>query len=279
MSSFLGLSDLQSSLLQDPDGEIHNFLEKVLEARDDIGITCTNEGALAAFIAYAQSFPNGFLALVDTYDTLKSGVPNFLCVALVLHRIGYKPIGVREATLLSLRQQCHEIDTFGIGTHLVTCKAQPALGCVYKLVELNGEPRIKISQELGKMPIPGRKNAYRLVGGPAQPVVDILMQSTEEPPVRGEPILCLHPFDGAKRVRVIPSQVIPLHKCVWNGRLNVPLPSLMEIKVYCEGEVVSLREDHHRAVNPTPYKVSVSEELYRLLHDLWEREAPVAEVR
>ena len=55
----------------------------------------TNLSELRAFVSYAYAFPNSFLALIDTYDSLVSGVPNFLCVALVLHRIGYKPVGIR----------------------------------------------------------------------------------------------------------------------------------------------------------------------------------------
>ena len=61
----------------------------VLRVRDELGWTSTSEGELTAFIAYAQAFPTSFLALVDTYDTLKSGVRNFLCVAVALLRVGY----------------------------------------------------------------------------------------------------------------------------------------------------------------------------------------------
>ena len=64
---------------------------------------------------------------------------------------------INEPTLLSLRQQGHEIDAFVVGTHLATCQAQPALGCVYKLVALNGVPRIKLSQDPEKITIPGLK--------------------------------------------------------------------------------------------------------------------------
>jgi nicotinate phosphoribosyltransferase len=72
-----------------------DFLSNVLKLREEMEWTTTNEGELAAFISYAQAFPHGFLALIDTYDTLQSGVKNFLLVAYCLHQIGYKPIGVR----------------------------------------------------------------------------------------------------------------------------------------------------------------------------------------
>merc|ERR1719276_695839 len=80
---------------------------------------------------------------------------------------------INEATLLSLNSQGHEIDTFGIGTNLVTCQAQPALGCVFKLVEVNKQPRIKLSNDIVKVTIPGRKNAYRLYGSKGNPLVDL----------------------------------------------------------------------------------------------------------
>ena len=123
----------------------------------------TNEGELAAFIAYAIAFKIPFLALIDTYDTLESGAKNFMIVSLALHELGYRPVGVRldsgdlsflskevrkiyimigekynidyfkelkivasndinEKVLLSLKEQGNEIDTFGVGTHLVTCQ-------------------------------------------------------------------------------------------------------------------------------------------------------------
>ena len=95
VQSFTGMEDLKDRTLAGADGRVDDFVKRVLEIRTELGFHHTNEGELASFIAYAQAFPEGFLALVDTYDTLKSGVPNFICVALALLKLGYKPIGVR----------------------------------------------------------------------------------------------------------------------------------------------------------------------------------------
>jgi nicotinate phosphoribosyltransferase len=300
----------------------HDFLSLVLKLRDELGWTNTNEGELIAFIAYAQAFPTSFLVLVDTYDTVKSGTRNFLLVALGLLRAGYKPIGIRldsgdlaylskvaraefsdfsirmgvafrrlmivasndinEPTLLSLRQQGHEIDAFAVGTHLVTCQAQPALGCVYKLVSCGGKPRIKISQEVEKITVPGLKQAFRLYNSAGCPVVDLLQSADEPPPTPGTRILCRHPFQETKRAYVTPSSVQPLHTCVWDGDFTQeyapPFLPLATLRSFVMEQVVTLREDHMRPINPTPYKVSVSSELYEKLHTIWLAESPIPDI-
>ena len=320
IQSFLRLDDVRGIPLVDPQGRGHDFLALVLQCREELGYTRTNDDELAAFIGYALAWPDNFLALVDTYDTLKSGIPNFLAVALALRRLGYRPVGIRldsgdlaflskearrlfrqvserfsvdfsglkivasndlnEATLLALRQQGHEIDTFGIGTHLVTCQAQPALGAVYKLVQVNGSPRIKLSQETAKVTIPGRKEVYRLIGVNGSPLLDLMMQAGEDAPRPGERILCRHPFDEAKRAYVIPTEVIPLQQLVWEGRPSgVVSRSIVEVREYVMQQLARLRSDHLRVLNPTPYKVSVSENLYQFMHRLWLEESPIAEMR
>ena len=185
---------------------------------------------------------------------------------------------IEESTLLSLGHQGHEIDSFGIGTHLVTCKAQPALGCVYKLVAVNGRPRIKLSDQLDKVTIPGKKEVYRLLGENRHPVVDLMIDAEKPVPKAGERILCRHPFNETKRAYVTPTDVIPLHRCVWDERQAVSFPTLEEIREYVLDQISAMRPDHMRAANPTPYKVSVDEELYRSIHDQWMHEAPVAEI-
>lgn len=101
---------------------------------------------------------------------------------------------INEDILHSLNSQGNSIDTFGIGTHLVTCQKQPALGCVFKLVEVNDQPCIKLSEEFQKVTFPGKKNAYRLYDKENCPLVDLLTKADEPAPVVGEAFLCRHPF-------------------------------------------------------------------------------------
>ncbi|MBN2441772.1 MAG: nicotinate phosphoribosyltransferase [Spirochaetales bacterium] len=316
VQSFHGISDLdKDQKFIGVDNKEHDFVKLILDIREELGYTQTNEGELAAFIAYARSFPTGFLALVDTYDTLQSGVPNFICVAAVLSRLGYSPTGIRldsgdlaflskasramfleagqktktnlsqckiaasndinEEILLSLNQQGHEIDIFGIGTNLVTCQAQPALGCVYKLVEIEGSPRIKLSQQVIKVTIPGRKDVYRLTNKYDYALADIMVMVGEHEPEKGKQMLCVHPFDETKRVYIVPSKVEKLNKCYWDGELMADLSSLDEQRSYIFSQLQKIREDYARPTNPTSYKVSVTGTLYKFIHELWAKEAPI----
>ncbi|CAG2177954.1 unnamed protein product [Oppiella nova] len=274
----------------------------------------------AAFIAYALSFPDSFLALVDTYDVIRSGLLNFSAVALALNQLGYRAIGVRidsgdlayqslvayekfrtigdkysldwfpeltivasndinEDTIVSLKEQKHGINAFGIGTHLVTCERQPALGCVYKLVEINGHPCIKISLDVEKVTVPGRKSVFRLYGKEGYALLD-LMQGAEEPaPKAQSKVLCRHPFQESKRCYATPSKVEPLLKIWWqNGKVQQKMPDLEEIRSHVQNSLNTLRADIKRNLNPTPYKVSVTDSLYQFMHNLWLENAPVGEL-
>ncbi|XP_043264250.1 nicotinate phosphoribosyltransferase isoform X4 [Colletes gigas] len=186
---------------------------------------------------------------------------------------------INEETILSLNEQSHKIDCFGIGTHLVTCQRQPALGCVFKMVEINGQPRIKLSQEVGKVTIPGKKDSFRLYGADGYALIDLLQKSTEEVPQVKQKVLCRHPFQESKRAYVIPTRVESLHKVYWkNGKLCQPLPTLHEIRNRVQESLKTLRNDHKRNFNPTPYKVAVSDDLYNFIHDLWLQNAPIGEL-
>jgi len=310
----------KSFMVSKKDGQKVNLEELCATVRKELGIFETNKGELKAFIAYACGFPNGFLALIDTYDTLQSGARNFIIVATAIHRLGYKAIGIRldsgdlaylskqcriifhefadrlgseydyfrkftivasndinEDTLLSLNNQGHEIDAFGVGTNLVTCQAQPALGCVFKLVEINNVARIKLSNEIEKVTIPGGKDAYRLFGPKGHPLIDVLVKKNDDKdvPEANKKLLCRHPFNATKRAYVIPAKVEPLLHLWWDGQLVRDLPSIEQIREYTKAQLASMRPDYIRNLNPTPYKVAVTNGLYQFLHNLWQEEQPI----
>ena len=313
-------------------------LERLKEAvadKNGLHFGETNESELISFCVYALAFPNSFLALIDTYDTLKSGLPNYVAVALALRKCGYKPIGVRidsgdlsylsltirnflresekvllndkdmqfakgladewtkitasndinETVLRELKQSGNSIDAFGIGTHLVTCMAQPALGCVYKLVEIDEKPRIKVSEDIEKVTIPGKKQCFRLYGKIGnEPIVDVMIRENENTPKAGERFLCRHPFLEGKRAYVTPAKVEKLLHVAWDGKKGgVPESyfknlGLETARNRVKLEVKTLRSDHLRYTNPTPYKVSVSPGLYDYTHKLWLESLPAREL-
>jgi len=176
---------------------------------------------LYAFVSFAVAYPKNFLALVDSYSSLESGTKNFIAVAAALDDAGEKGMGVRldsgdlaklsidakrlfkeagttlgkdfssfivvasndinEEVIDQLNRDKHQIDVFGVGTNLVTCQAQPALGMVYKLVESDGEPKIKLSEEAEKSTIPGRKVVYRCYEkDEVEPTCDLISLEGEE---------------------------------------------------------------------------------------------------
>ncbi|GAV67745.1 NAPRTase domain-containing protein [Cephalotus follicularis] len=333
VSSFMSPDEIIDKSLQSSDGSstcedfvslVHSWLSKIQWSNSFHGIFGeTNQSELAAFTSYALAFPNNFLALVDTYDVMRSGIPNFCAVAVALSDLGYKAAGIRldsgdlaylscetrkffckiekefgvsgfgktaitasndlnEETLDALNKQGHEVDAFGIGTNLVTCYAQAALGCVFKLVEINNQPRIKLSEDVSKVSIPCKKRSYRLYGKEGYALVDIMTGENEPPPKLGERLLCRHPFNESKRAYVVPQLVEELMKCYWPGSSDNPrvdLPPLKDIRDRCIKQLEQMRPDHMRRLNPTPYKVSVSAKLYDFIHFLWLNEAPVGELQ
>lgn len=108
--SFCSMNDLPDQHLVDTKGERRNLVERVMAHRSTLGKNNTNQGELAAFIAYAQAYPRSFLALIDTYDTLESGLWNFLVVALALLDFGYAPKGIRldSGDLAYLSRECRK---------------------------------------------------------------------------------------------------------------------------------------------------------------------------
>jgi nicotinate phosphoribosyltransferase len=138
----------------------------------------------------------------------------------------------------------HEINIFAVGTNLGTCQKQPALGCVYKLVEIEDIPRIKFSEDIDKTTIPGSKLVYRFYNSENKPFMDILLRENEVIPVEGEDIMCCNPSDETKNIIVKPSVVNCLHKLLWKGANSSTtrmdeniigyIPNLKDSKSYCD---------------------------------------------
>jgi len=186
---------------------------------------------------------------------------------------------INEETILSLNDQGHKITCFGIGTHLVTCQRQPALGCVYKLVEVDNVARIKLSQDVEKVTMPGKKRAFRLYGKDGFAIIDLLQMPDELPPESGVRVLCRHPFSESRRAYVSPYKVEELYDVVWKDGMRVGgRTSLEQIRQHVQHSLRTLRPDHKRSLNPTPYKVSVSDKLYQFIHKLWLENAPIGEL-
>lgn len=157
----------------------------------------THDAELAAFLSYARTFSNNFKTLIDTYSTLESGILNTIIVSKALSEAGINNFGVRldSGDLCELSKQCraiwkkylpdhsftifasddlHEerlmdieakgsqIDVYAIGTHIATCKKQPALGLVCKLTEINKVPRMKKTSDPDKATLPCNKAIYRV---------------------------------------------------------------------------------------------------------------------
>ncbi len=309
IQSFEGLKQIRDPYLKTADGINVNFALLVLEKRQKFGFTETNDGELAAFITYAQAFPDKFLALIDTYD-IESGIKNFICVALALKKMGYKALGIRidsgdlayeskkakqmfaehslnDASVVGsndinlevldeFKKQNYELDVLGIGTNLGTAALEPAFPGVYKLMEIKGKPRIKLSKS--KKTIPGRKEIFRLYDSKGIAVDDLLMLVGENAPSKGIRTSCLDPF-SSEAVYVTPHKVKRLHHLYWDrGRVTEKLPTIHEKRAYVLKQLEAFREDHLRRVNPTPYKVSVSRKLKDLMRTLEETEKPIKEI-
>ena len=255
-----------------------------------------------AFKAYAQIYPESALLLVDTYNTLKSGVPNAIKVFDELREQGYKPLGIRldsgdlaylskkarkmldeagypdaiicasgdldENSIASLKAQGAKISLWGVGTKLITSADMPALGGVYKLagmVEENGEitPKIKLSDNSIKITNPGFKSIYRIyVDGKAE--ADLITLRDEKFDTT-KPLTIYHPTERWKSITFENYTMRELSvKIIDNGKLCYDLPQLKDIAKYAKEEISTFWEEYTRIDNPHIYKVDLSDGLYEL---------------
>ncbi|KAF8714730.1 hypothetical protein HU200_027247 [Digitaria exilis] len=161
---------------------------------------------------HSHAFVSSYMSLDEIPDkVLRSKDGSRVCQDFVADSLGHT----------STRHLGHEVDAYGIGTYLVTCYSQAALGCVFKLVEINSKPRIKLSEDVAKVSIPCKKRCFRLYGKEGYPLVDIMIRESEPSPKAGERILCRHPFIESKRAYVVPQHVEELLQCYWPGRSDL----------------------------------------------------------
>ncbi len=265
------------------------------------------ETELEAFRAYAKSFPKNCLLLVDTYDTLKSGVPNAITVFRELRETGNEPIGIRldsgdlaylskrarkmlddagfpnarivasndldEDTIWQLKAQGAKIDIWGVGTALITSKGCPALGGVYKLAaeEVDGElvPKIKISENPAKMTNPGYKKVVRLYEKENGKAIADLIMLDEETINESEPLEIFSPTEPWKRMTLTEYKARELLEAVFIGGKKVYKDkSVKEISTYSKTELNNFWDEYTRIVKPNTYKVDLSQKLYDLKTDL-----------
>lgn len=259
---------------------------------------------LEAFQTYASCYPHDCTLLVDTYNVLKSGIPNAIKAfdTEVVPR-GFRPKGIRidsgDITYLSKKarkmlddagypdvkivasnsldeyiirdmlNQGAKVDTFGVGERLITSKSEPVFGGVYKLVSVfrDGEeiPKIKLSENVSKITIPGFKSLYRLYSNETgKAIADVITKHDET-------------FEGVTEYELFDPQFTWKRKKVTNftaRKLLIPIfekgkqvytsPSLKELKDYCAKEVATLWDEVTRFENPHTYYVDLSPDLWQI---------------
>lgn len=249
---------------------------------------------LTAFRTYAKYYPTECILLVDTYDTLESGVPNAIKVGLELKEKGHQLKGIRldsgdltylsqkarqmlddaglqdvkiaasnqldEYLIRSLQNQGAPIDVFGVGTRLVTGDKSPALDGVYKLCEFNGKPNLKISENLEKTTLPGKKKSWRFYHANGKFAADGILLETES-----EVDTIYHPFISVNQKKVKSFQGEPIQQTVVeNGKIVIDLPTPIESAAYSAKQFDRLDEEYKRFENPHVYKVGISRSLMEL---------------
>ena len=264
---------------------------------------------LEAFIAYCKMYPNNATLLVDTYNTLKSGVPNAIrAFNEVLKPLGITKCGIRldsgdmayltqkarqmldeagwetcqisvsnsldEHIIRGVLQQGAKIDLFGVGERLITAKSEPVFGGVYKLVAVENAdgsvtPKIKISENVGKITTPHYKKVYRFIGKDTGKAIADYMCVHDETIDDSQDIEIFDPENTWKRRTVYNYTAkelqVPIFK---DGELVYDLPSLEEIRTYCAQQVDTLWDEIKRFENPQTYYVDLSQKLWDIKYGL-----------
>ncbi|XP_034438113.1 nicotinate phosphoribosyltransferase isoform X1 [Hippoglossus hippoglossus] len=176
---------------------------------------------------------------------------------------------ISEQSMIELNEKENEIDVVGVGTHLVTCTKQPSLGCVYKLVEVRGRPRMKISEDPEKSTVPGTKSVYRLVDAEGHPFLDLVCLEVEPPPEAGVPLSCFPLGSDDSSVSITPAQVTCLRQEAFTrGQVTHPPCSAAETRAKVHSSLQTLHPRHKRLQEPDSYTVALSEKLHNLVTEI-----------
>ena len=268
-----------------------------------------------AFKTYAKMYPDSCTLLVDTYDVLKSGVPNAIRVFEEMREEGIKltKYGIRidsgdlaylskeaykmlaaagfdDATIAassdldeylidSLKTQDAKINSWGVGTNLITSKDNPAFGGVYKLAAVkdadsnNFIPKIKLSENTEKVTNPGNKTVYRIYSKTTGKIKADLICLADEIFDPEETMIIFDPVDTWKKTKVlggtyeIRELLIPV---IREGKRVYTSPDVMDIRDYCQKEQNTLWDESRRLINPQKVYVDLSQKLYDLKKNLLE---------
>ena len=270
---------------------------------------------LSAFRAYAKLYPDACILLIDTYDTLDSGLPHAIQVFKELREQGIHPkrYGIRmdsgdlaylskkvkaaldaegftdaiisasndldEGLIGSLKAQGATINSWGVGTNLITSKDCPAFGGVYKLAAIWNEterqfvPKIKISENAEKITNPGDKKIYRIYDLEGMIVADLIALADEEFSSK-DPLLLFDPIETWKKTLLpggsytMRELLIPVFR---NGECVYESPTVMEIQKRCREELNTLWEESKRFEYPHQTYVDLSRKLWNLKNNLLDR--------
>ena len=268
------------------------------------------DSEIDAFRAYANCFPEKTLLLVDTYDTLRSGVPNAIRVFREQREKGYEPLGIRldsgdlaylsrkarqmldeagfpnakicvsndldEYLIRDLKLQGARIDLWGVGTRLITSAGRAALGGVYKLCALEKDgrmqPKIKLSDTLEKITLPGKQEIWRLYGPEGMAIADLIALEGEDIDFTA-PLTIFHPQETWKKMTLEHYSVKKLLQPLFIQGRAQPIPTdVKEISAYRASQEKTIWDEYLRPVNPHRYKVDLSDKLWNLRRELMDRD-------
>lgn len=257
-----------------------------------------------AFKKYAETYPDNTVLLVDTYDVLKSGIPNAIRVAKeILEPMGKRLKGIRidsgdlayltkktrkkldeagltdckiiisnsldEFTITSILNQGGQVDSFGVGERLITARSEPVFGAVYKLaaVEEDGvlQPRIKISENVEKITNPGLKKVYRIIDEEGRAIADMIAKAEEEVDM-SQPFRYVDPVKPWKNRYFEHCKAVPLQKQVFqDGELVMELPNLKEIADYVRRQLSEeIWEEEQRFEYPHLHYMDMTPDYYEM---------------